>query len=99
MPARAALPTTRPNPERSEERRVGKECRSRWSQYQLKKEVSRSTDGVLNFIYGCRVARVVLGDGVALRVYGFAYVADWFLPDCVCAFPGRMIICRRSVYL
>src|SRR2546430_13632518 len=33
----ATLAARRPPPARSEERRVGKECRSRWSPYHLKK--------------------------------------------------------------
>src|SRR3712207_5273892 len=34
---------------RSEERRVGKECRSRWSPYHLKKEGASGILGVLGF--------------------------------------------------
>ena len=30
---------------RSEERRVGKECRARWSQYHLKKKKRKRTEG------------------------------------------------------
>src|SRR5260363_170297 len=32
-----------PQPDRSEERRVGKECRSRWSQYHYKKNIAECT--------------------------------------------------------
>src|SRR2546429_2714636 len=36
-----------PNSMRSEERRVGKECRSRWSPYHLKKKIIRSISAVV----------------------------------------------------
>src|SRR5690625_7725648 len=36
------LPAIRPLPPRSEERRVGKECRSRWSRYHKKKKKKKS---------------------------------------------------------
>src|SRR5882672_11855648 len=46
--------------ERSEERRVGKECRSRWSPYHLKKKnSSKKGDAAVNF------EGVVDGDGAA----------------------------------
>src|SRR2546427_7946297 len=38
LPAPPLLPAWPPRKRRSEERRVGKECRSRWSPYHLKKK-------------------------------------------------------------
>src|SRR2546430_15035953 len=48
-PRRPALPNTGPEVRavRSEERRVGKECRSRWSPYHLKKKKKESSEHVL----------------------------------------------------
>src|SRR6267154_5821314 len=46
---------------RSEERRVGKECRSRWSPYNEKKKEGEGKDG--------RVGRVDVADIVVLAIY------------------------------
>src|SRR5690625_7759182 len=44
-PRAAARSARAPPPTRSEERRVGKECRTRWAPHQQKKKTRRRTEG------------------------------------------------------
>src|SRR5699024_12513175 len=64
----AAAARLRPRHARSEERRVGKECRSRWSPYHSKKNIDGTQSaGGRSGITGTKFLKGVMYDSAAIR--------------------------------